>query len=212
MRYFAPVLLLLLAANAYAASLSQTIQNRYRNIVSLQATCTQILTNAASRQAETRQGKILFKKPCLVRWETQGDNDTELLVVGSKTVWEYFPAEKIVYVRDNGKQVLSSRNMLNLLTGEARLEEDFFLEQQGTEQGLLKIKLTPKEPEPDLVLAWLWWNEKTSLVERLLLVDFFGNGNELRLEQIQLNPDISEQAFEFTPPADVSVETVSTQP
>ena len=102
--------------------------------------------------------------------------------------------------------------MLNLLTGEARLEEDFFLEQQGTEQGLLKIKLTPKEPKPDLVLAWLWWNEKTSLVERLLLIDFFGNGNELRLEQIQLNPDISEQAFEFTPPADVSVETVSAQP
>ncbi len=208
MRYFAPVFFFFWAVSVHAASLSETIQASYKNIQSLQADCTQILTNAASRQVETRSGRIFFKKPGLVRWQSQSGNDEELLIVGSKTVWDYFPAEKIVYVSDV-KQAFSSKSMLHFLTGEAILAEEFFLEQQGTEQGLLKVKLTPKEPEPDLVLAWLWWNEETSLVERLLLIDFFGNGNELRLQKIELDQDIPHEAFEFIPPADVSVESVA---
>lgn len=209
MRYLTSVLLLLLAANVHAGSLSETIQARYKSITTLQASCTQILTNAGSRQVETRTGKMLFKKPGLVRWESKSGNDEELLLVGKKKVWDYFPAEKTVYVSDV-KQAFASQNMLRVLTGEARLEEDFVLEQQGEEQGLLKIKLTPREPESDLVLAWLWWNEKTSLVERFLIIDFFGNGNELRLGRIRLNKDISDRAFEFVPPAGVSVLNATT--
>ncbi len=190
------------ATESWASDAAGRLQARYETIESFQSGFIQILTNAATREQEERMGRISFLKPLNVRWESSGPEE-ELLVVGKDTVWNYFPEENVAY-RYETDEVLTSRNMIRFISGQARITEDFQVEDQGMEDDLHKIKLVPKNPEPDLVLAYIWSDEE-GIMHRILLVDFFGNGNELRLKDMDLNPDLDQDFFEFEPPAQVEV-------
>jgi outer membrane lipoprotein carrier protein len=67
------------------------------------------------------------------------------------------------------------------------------------------LLLAPKQPEPSLTEARVWVNPDTALISKVLVVDFYGNENLVDLENLVLNPDLSEGLFEFEPPEDVDV-------
>ncbi|HWR03735.1 MAG TPA: outer-membrane lipoprotein carrier protein LolA, partial [Humidesulfovibrio sp.] len=102
-------------------------------------------------------------------------------------------------------QVFNSKTMIRFLSGKANLKEDFKIEEQGTENGLTKLRLVPKEPEPTMVLAYIWVDTKTSLLGRVLIVDFFGNGNQVTLNNLQLDKRADAKLFEFTPPSGTQI-------
>ncbi|MFP4515274.1 MAG: outer membrane lipoprotein chaperone LolA [Desulfovibrionales bacterium] len=195
--------LLVWALPLSAATLTEQIQDRYESIDSFTTEFTQELTNASSREREVRQGQISFKQPRLIRWETTVP-EAELLIVGPDTVWNYFPAEESVYTYPV-EQIFDSKTMLRFISGRANLEEDFFVESQEMEEGFQKLKLVPRKPEPNLVLAYLWVDPETALLHQILLVDFFGNGNQLTFDDLELNIDLSEDLFTFSPPQGVEI-------
>lgn len=196
------ILFLLPAGQLAASEVVHRLQAHYENVDSFQAGFVQILTNAATREQEERIGQISFKKPLNVRWESTSPEE-ELLLIHKETVWNYFPQEEAVYRYDTD-EILTSRNMIRFVSGQARLVEDFRVEEQGLEDGLHKIKLVPRNPEPDLVLAYIWSDDQ-GMMHRILLVDFFGNGNELRFKDMVLNPELDEQIFTFEPPAGIDI-------
>lgn len=187
---------------ALASETAERLQARYETIESFQAGFVQILTNAATREQEERVGQISFQKPLSVRWESTIPEE-ELLIVDKDIVWNYFPEENAVYQYETD-EVLTSRNMIRFISGQARLTEDFLVEEQGMEDDLHKIKLVPRNPEPDLVLAYIWSDDQ-GMMSRILLVDFFGNGNELRFQDMDLNPEFDEDFFTFDPPEGVDL-------
>ena len=190
------------AGQAQASETAQRLQDRYETIDSFQTGFVQILTNAATREQEERFGRISFQKPLNVRWESTSPEE-EILIIDEEKVWNYFPEERAVYQYETD-EILTSRNMIRFISGQARLTEDFRVEDQGMVDELYKIKLVPKNPEPDLVLAYIW-SDGDGMMRRILLVDFFGNGNELRLEDMDLNPEFEDDLFTFTPPAGVDI-------
>lgn len=192
----------LLPSAAQANKLADAIQKRYDSLSSFQTDFQQELTNAASGSVEKRSGKIWFKQS-LVRWETLKP-EKELLVVGPQVVWNYFEADKIA-MKYRANQVFQSKTMIRFLTGKANLKDDFKIEEQGTENGLTKLRLVPKEPEPTMVLAYIWVDPKTSLLGRVLIVDFFGNGNQVTLTGLVLDRKFEAKLFEFTPPSGVQI-------
>lgn len=196
------IFLLFSAGAAQASDLAEKVQKRYESIESFQAGFTQILSNAATGEQEERNGSISFQKPLKVRWEAVSPQE-EILVINEDVVWNYFPADQEVY-RYQTDEVLTSRTMVRFISGQAELTREFEVENQGKEHGLDKLKLVPVEPEANLVLAYIWADEE-GLMQRVLLVDFFGNGNELRLEDIDLNPEFEPGIFEFTPPEDAEI-------
>jgi outer membrane lipoprotein carrier protein len=187
---------------AQASETAQRLQDRYETIDSFQTGFVQILTNAATREQEERFGRISFQKPLNVRWESTSPEE-EILIIDEDKVWNYFPEENAVYKYETD-EILTSRNMIRFISGQARLTEDFRVEDQGMVDELYKIKLVPKNPEPDLVLAYIW-SDEDGMMRRILLVDFFGNGNELRLEDMDLNPELDDDFFTFEPPAGVDI-------
>lgn len=195
-------LLILMPGKLFATETADRVQEKYETIESFQAGYIQILTNAATREQEERIGQISFQKPLNVRWESTSP-EKELLLIDKETVWNYFPDEKAAYQYETD-EILTSRNMIRFISGKARLTQDFKVEDQGMEDGLHKIKLVPNNPEPDLVLAYIWSDDQ-GMMHRVLLVDFFGNGNELRLKDIELNPVLDEQIFSFEPPDGIDV-------
>ena len=94
------------------------------------------------------------------------------------------------------------------------MDEDFVITTQGpdgTAGGLTKLRLVPKEPEPSLVLGYVWVEEGSGMIRKVLLVDFYGNGNQVELADLRLNPDLDDELFRFTPPAGVVVEDNTAQ-
>ena len=196
-------------AAAQAAGITDAIQKRYDSIQHFQADFQQELTNAASGSVEKRSGRIWFKQPSLVRWDTLKP-EKEILVVGHNAVWNYIETDKIA-MKYRTNQVFNSKTMIRFLSGKANLKEDFKVTEQGTEDGLIKLRLLPKEPEPTMVMAYLWVDPKTHLMGRVLIVDFFGNGNQVTLLGLTTDKRPDAKLFEFTPPAGVRVRDNSKQ-
>ena len=193
----------LLDSPLWSGEITAHIQEQYETLRGFQADFVQTLKNAASGESETRTGKIFFKQPQFVRWETITP-ERELLLAGKDVVWDYFQEEMTVYKYPASK-ILGSKTMLRFLSGKARLEQDFFVTDKGTKEGLVKLNLVPREPEPSLVEADVWLDPETYLLKKILFIDFYGNENRLSLENLVLNPGLSMDLFEFTPPKGVEI-------
>lgn len=201
--FLLPLCLLIAVTWAQAQSITERIQKQYESLSSFQTDFVQTLTNASTKQEDVRTGTIAFKQPRLIRWETV-EPEVELLIVGPDKVWDYFPGEEAVYTYPV-EEILSSKTMLRFISGEADLQEDFHVEEEGKEDKGLKLKLVPKNPEPALVLAYLWIDPETAMLQQILLVDFFGNGNQLTFADTEINVDLSDDLFTFSPPAGVEI-------
>jgi outer membrane lipoprotein carrier protein len=186
---------------ALAQDLPDQVQKRYDALKSFQADFDQELTNAATREVEKRGGTISFQNPGLVRWETLTP-EKQLLVVGKEAVWDYIESENQV-IRYRTDQAFTSKTMIRFLSGQANLKEDFKVVEQGQDEGLHKVKLVPKEPEPGLVLAYLWVDDQGT-VKNVFLVDFYGNGNLVKLKNFQPGAKHTADTFSFSPPKGVT--------
>ncbi|GFK94527.1 Outer-membrane lipoprotein carrier protein [Fundidesulfovibrio magnetotacticus] len=198
---------LLCSANALAADvagLPDKVQKQYQSVTSFSADFTQVLVNAASKERETRTGKLVFSQPALIRWETERP-EKELLIVGKDAAWNVFPGEKTAY-RYAVEDILGSKTMLRFLSGKGNLREDFHVSQEPeAPQGQAQLKLVPREAEPGLVLAHAWVDLKTNMLARIVIEDFYGNLNDVTLENLKTNPAVPKDFFQYAPPKDFTI-------
>lgn len=196
-----------------AKDLPDLIQKRYESLKTFKADFVQELTNVASGEVETREGTIWFQQPSRVRWETVSP-EKELLVVGPKSAWNYFEDEELA-IKYSVEGLLNSKTVLRFISGKANLKDDFIIntEWEGSEavkekwgKGFTVLQLLPNEPEPGMVLAFIGVEPDTGLLRQVMIVDFYGNGNEVRLSELELDVDLTSDMFAFTPPEGVEVE------
>ncbi len=184
---------------AAAADATANIQKSYESIKGFTAKFSQTLVNSASNEKDERVGVISFKKPALIRWETDTP-EKELLIVAKDAVWDYFEADNEVF-RYPVEEVINSKTMIRFLTGESKISQDFHVtEEKGDKPGILKMTLVPKEPEPGLVEAVIWVDTKTWFLTRISIRDFYANTNDLRLSDIVIDPNQPDSKFTFVPP------------
>jgi len=193
--------------------LPDLIQQRYETLKTFQADFVQELTNVASGEVETREGKIWFRQPSQVRWETTKP-ENELLVVGPEYAWNYIEDEELA-IKYSVASLLDSKTILRFISGQANIKEDFVVktEWQGADavrerwgKGFTVLQLVPKEAEPGMVLAFVGVESDTGLLRQVMIVDFYGNGNELRLSNVELDVDLTPEMFSFVPPQGTQVE------
>ena len=196
--------LILMAAAAQASDITNTIQARYEKLRTFSATFEQTLTHKESGSVEKRQGNLLFQKPLLIRWQTDKPHE-ETLVVTNKEIWDYLADEEIAY-RYPLELVRDSRTIIQVITGQAALTKDFDVKEAGTENGLAKLHLYPKEAAPQMVEALLWVEPSTGYIRRASIIDFYGNSNDVRFTQFKPDTSLKESDFTFTAPKGVEVE------
>jgi outer membrane lipoprotein carrier protein len=201
---FAALLLLAGATTAFAQSLAERVQARYKTINTMRGEYTQTLVHKESGSREQRSGVLSFAKPLLVRMETKAPSP-ELLLVAKDAIWNVFPEEEMA-----SKYSLSlaqdSRSIVQVITGQASLDRDFFIENQKEEGGLLVFDLYPKEPTTAMVEVRLWIDPKTDLIRKLRIFDFYGNENEMAFSRQEVNINIPASLFTYTPPKGFTVE------
>lgn len=205
--------LLLLAPAAHAAgpadALASTMQKRYGAMRSFSAAFTQVLTHGESGAEERRTGTILFAKPFRLRWET-GAPSPEVLVINEREVWDYVPDEATAY-RYAPEVAADSASVVQVVTGQSRLDKDFSVERQPDENGLAVLQLYPREPSAQMVEATLWADKTSGLIRRVRILDFYGNSNDMSFTRLTPDAPAPESAFRFTPPGGVTVEDLQHQ-
>lgn len=197
------IFLLMFGTTALAADLVSDLKQRYDTLQSFSAEFEQKLTHKESGSVETRYGTLYFKKPLLIRWETKKPIQ-ETLVVTDKEIWDYIPEEEIVY-RYPQDLVQDSRSIIQVLTGQAALSKDFDIKVEGTENGMRKVRLYPKDPTPQMVEALIWVDAQT-FIRRVDLVDFYGNHNDVSFTKFIPDVMLGKATFQFMPPKGVDVE------
>ena len=180
------------------------VQRVYGAMDAFQANFTQKLTHRESGSFEMRDGTLLFKKPLLVRWETAKPY-AELLLINSREIWNYLPDEKLAY-HYAPELAKDSRTLIRVATGQARLDQDFFVEEDGKEDGLLRLRLYPLEPTQQMMEAGIWVDPTAYFIKKVIIVDFFGNSNEVTFTGLNTKLKLEEKSFDFTPPKGVIVE------
>lgn len=209
-RFLCVFILLVLPQAALGASrtpvnaAAKNLQRTYAGMESFQADFVQKLVHKESGSVETRNGTLLFKKPMLVRWETTAPH-AELIIINSREVWNYLPDEALAY-RYAPDSVQDSHALIRVLTGQARLDQDFYVEEEGTEKGLLRLRLSPLEPAHQMTEAAVWIDPANYIIQRAVIFDFYGNSNEVGFTTLRPNPKLDEKKFDFAPPHGAMVE------
>jgi outer membrane lipoprotein carrier protein len=202
--FSAALLLLAGATTAFAQSVAERVQARYKAVTTMHAEYAQTLVHKESGSREERSGVLSFAKPLLVRMESKTPSP-ELLLVARDVIWNVFPEEEMAY-----KYSLSlahdSRSIVQVMTGQASLDKDFHVENQKEEGGLLVLDLYPKEPTQAMVEVRLWINPGTDLIQKLRVFDFYGNENEMVFSRQEMNVDIPASLFTYTPPKGFAIE------
>lgn len=201
------LLMMLAAPLAYAAAdnaLLAKIQNAYSQLKAFEAEFDQTLTHKQSGSVEKRKGRISFQKPLSVRWQTAKPHE-EILVVSPKEIWDYLPDEQLAY-RYAPELIQDSRNIVNVLTGQARLDKDFDIKPGGSKNGLTKLILYPREPNTQMVEAAIWVDPGSGAIQRANVIDFYGNSNDVAFRSFKPQAKIDANRFNFKPPKGTEIE------
>ncbi|MBQ3060341.1 MAG: outer membrane lipoprotein chaperone LolA [Desulfovibrio sp.] len=196
-----------LSTGSRAATAETDIQKLYGEMFSFAADFEQTISHRESGLIEKRRGKLLFKKPLLVRWQTSKPHE-ELLLVNADAVWNYLPDEEVVY-RYPLEVMQGSQGIIQVLTGQAALTKDFEVKAEGKEKTLCKLRLYPKEPSPQMVEALIWVDGK-GYIRRASILDFYGNSNDVRFTRF-ITDTVRDIDFLFVPPKGVDIEDRSSQ-
>ncbi len=205
---FSLICLQVFCSAAFAAgavdAIVNAVQARYDKMKSMEATFTQTLLHKESGTKDERTGVLYFTKPLQVRWETKTPAP-ELLIVTPEVIWNVFPDEDMAY-KYPASLANDSRSIVRVVTGQTKLTQDFTIERAGTEKGLVKLRLYPKEPTQALTEAAIWVEQSTGLIKRVLLIDFYNNQNDISFTSQKVDTDLPKTLFAFTPPAKMKVE------
>jgi outer membrane lipoprotein carrier protein len=187
------------------------LQGRYEQTKDLQADFQQTTRIEGFATPLTSSGRMLIKKPGLLRWDYR-EPTVEEIYVTRNDVMMYVPEHKQVLV---GKltQMAASQAPLQLLQGVAKIEEEFEIEStrggERGEGGLPLITLTPKSTEPDasrsvskLVVEV---QPKTYFIKAVAIHEVSGNISTFIFSSLKPNTGLKSDLFEFKVPAGVEV-------
>lgn len=162
---------------------------------SLSADFKQVSLDKAGNPSHSSTGKFYLSRPGKFRWNYQKPFTQEIVSNGGK-VWFYDADLEQVTVKKLDDSLGSTPALL--LTGQVNLEEKFTLEEQGRDNSFNWIKLIPKDEESGFKYVLIGLN--AGQLGGMELSDNFGQLTRIYFSNIQLNPSLSNELFNFKPP------------
>ena len=167
---------------------------------SLSADFKQVSFDKSGRPAQTSFGKFYLSRPGKFRWNYQKPFEQEIDSNGGK-VWFYDADLEQVTVKKLDDSLGSTPALL--LTGQVNVEEKFKLEEQGGEDDINWIKLSPKDEESGFKYILIGLNG--GQLGGMELSDNFGQLTRIYFSNIQINPALNDSLFTFKAPKGADV-------
>ncbi|TPQ26401.1 outer membrane lipoprotein chaperone LolA [Methylomonas koyamae] len=203
LRQLSSALVLSIAAvtNGYA---DEAPINRLKSFLaasaSLAADFKQVSFDKSGRPAQSSSGKFYLSRPGKFRWNYQKPFEQEI-VSNSGKVWFYDADLEQVTVKQLDDSLGSTPALL--LTGQVDIEEKFVLQEQGQDEGMNWVKLSPKNEESGFKYILIGMNGNQ--LGGMELSDNFGQLTRIYFSNIQLNQKLDDSLFNFKPPKGADV-------
>ena len=188
------------AAIADDASGRALIEDFVNNVTTLSGRFEQQLVDADNIVVDESSGTIEISKPGRFRWNTLEPYE-QLLVADGLNVWSYDVDLEHVTVKPQS-DVLASTPAL-LLGGSQNVLEDFEYVDSFTERGTVWVHLAPNSAENGFTRVELGFDD--GRLARMVFSDNLGQSTLVALFDVELNGELDEDRFEFTPPAGVDL-------
>lgn len=182
-----------------AAALAR-VEGYLAGLQSLRAGFDQEIVDEAGAVRERARGTLFLQKPGRFRWDYREPYAQQLVSDGTR-VWLYDEELEQVTVREVSESLSTTPAML--LSGRGDVAAAFTVRAGGQEEALQWIDLTPKLEESDFRSVRLGF--RGNELERMELTDRLGQTARIRFSDIQRNPGLPAELFEFSPPAGVDV-------
>jgi outer membrane lipoprotein carrier protein len=145
-------------------------------------------------------GEVWLRSPHFFRWAYGGEFPEQVIADGER-IWIY--DEVLEQVTVKSQEEFNNDSPLIILTDIQRLDELFEVREAGDIDGMLLLELRSNDAESefDRMLVGLSNGE----LRMLAMEDAFGMRTEIRFIELQKNPSLEAELFQFTPPAGVDV-------
>ncbi len=167
---------------------------------SLIADFKQVSFDQDGNPAQTSYGIFYLNRPGNFRWQYQKPFIQEIISNHGK-VWFYDADLEQVTIKAVDDSLGSTPALL--LSGEVDLEESFIMDQQGKDEDLDWIKLSPKNEESGFKYILIGLSD--GVLAGMELSDNFGQLTRIYFTNLQSNPVLKDEIFQFTPPAGVDI-------
>jgi outer membrane lipoprotein carrier protein len=203
---------LLLVRGAYGNPLDADIaqiQKTYDTIRDIQAYFVQesVVKSWNAEQVQKAQGKVFFKKEGKMFWDYQEPTPQQIISDGN-TLWFYEPEDKQVTVTTVGAG-FQTQIAADLLNGKAQLKRDFAVTEMTSpaegNAGKLVLQLIPRSSQNNLSKILLRLDKSTFLIYQTEVYDLFDNLTRITFSQIQIETNLPDTLFTFTPPPGVEI-------
>lgn len=192
---------------AEPAEVIKKVQEKYSRAGSFTARFLQETKHSGTRAGERASGTLYFQKPARMRWQYENPPDQRKEVIcDGHQVWIYVPEDALALVYPI-RQVLRSDLVLRFFSDLSAITRDFRISwQQPPMPGeSLKIRLEPREPQPELSRLLLTINPHSYLVEHLEFANSLGEESRFAFSQTTLGIKLPPGFFTFTPPPGVQI-------
>ena len=189
--------------DAAVDALVKRMQAFYENTKDFTADFTQRYTYVISHRTQVSHGKVMFKKPGLMRWDYTAPAPRTFLLSGD-TAYALDP-QALTLTRSHIDQSQLSAAVTFLL-GKGNLADEFTFSAQPCKscKGTL-VQLTPKKPDARFKKILLEVDPKTAQVLDSSVVDPDGSVNRIEFEDLKTNVGLEQAQFQLNTPPNTQV-------
>ena len=200
MMKFAVLILLMMPMAANAGGIAK-LKEFIASTHSAQADFTQVVLDQNGKRMQSASGIMQFQRPGKFRWTYQKPYEQIIVGDGAK-FWLYDVDLNQVTVKKLDAALGSSPAAL--LSGSNEIETGFTLKESGSQDGLDWLQANSRTQDGSFEKILMAFNAHAELVI-MELNDMFGHKTVLRFSNMQHNPKIPAQQFQFTPPKGADV-------
>lgn len=167
---------------------------------SLTADFKQVLLDEAERPMQTSFGEFYLQRPGKFRWDYKKPFQQQILA-NSGSVWFYDADLEQVTIKKLDDSIGSTPALL--LSGQISLDDNFTMLKQGTDEGLVWVKLLPKSQ--DSTFKYVLIGLSDGVLAGMELNDNFGQLTRIYFSKVKVNPPIKSDLFDFKPPKNADI-------
>jgi outer membrane lipoprotein carrier protein len=155
----------------------------------------QVLINEAGDPFQTSSGLFYLQRPGKFRWDYTKPFQQQIISTSGK-VWFYDADLEQVTIKKLDESVGSTPALL--LSGDVPLEDNYNIEQQGSDGSMNWIKLVPKAQ--DSTFKYVLIGLEKGVLSGMQLNDNFGQLTRIYFSNLKVNQNVNADLFEFKAP------------
>ncbi|WP_162846764.1 outer membrane lipoprotein chaperone LolA [Marinicella litoralis] len=168
------------------------------DLSTLKAEFTQYELTQSNKKVDINSGTVWMATPSQFRWQYV-DPIEQLIVADGSQVWVYDEDLEQVTV----KQQNNNLNPIYVIINDELSQQHYDIRYVTTDKQIDWISLTPREESEDVKYVWL--AVENNAISTIKVFNTYDQIMVFEFAQIEKNPDLDQQLFQFTPPEGVDV-------